>query len=75
MTRTVHAKPQETEVRKFTMSGARVEDIESRLLGIIGTTRPNTLIIHVGTNNLIKDHRRCKTKILQTTKTCEACMS
>ena len=30
MIRNVYVKPQETEVRKFTMSGARIEDIENR---------------------------------------------
>ena len=56
MTRNVCIKLQGAEVRKFTMSGATIEDVESRLLHIIGKTKPNTLIIHVGTNNLIQDN-------------------
>ena len=55
MIRNVQMKPQGTEVRKFTMSGARIEDIGSRLPNIIGNTKPDTLIIHVGTNNLVQD--------------------
>ena len=55
MIRNVHVKPLETDLKKFTMSGARIEDIEGRLPGIIGTTKPKTLIIHVGTNNLTND--------------------
>ena len=56
MTRNVCIKLQGAEVRKFTMSGATIEDVESRLPHIIGKTKPNTLIIHVGTNNLIQDN-------------------
>ena len=44
-----------TEVKKFTMSCARIEDIDSRLAGILGNTKPTTLVIHVGMNNLEKD--------------------
>ena len=32
MIRNVHVKPLETESKKFTMSGARIEDIESNAL-------------------------------------------
>ena len=55
MIRNVQFQPQNTEVKKFTMSGARIEDIDSRLAGILGNTKPTTLVIHVGINNLEKD--------------------
>ena len=56
MIRNVHIKPQITEIRKFTMSGARIEDINSRLPGILGNKKPNNVVMHVGTNNLVKDN-------------------
>ena len=70
--RNVQIKPQGTEVRKFTMSGARIEDIGSRLPNIIGNTKSDTLIIHVGTNNLVQDSieelRRKYCSLLRQTK-------
>ena len=56
MIRNVCVKMDNTEVRKFTLSGARIEDVESRLTGIIGNSSPTTLIVHVGTNNLTGDN-------------------
>ena len=56
MTRNVHVKVENTEVRKFTLGGARIEDLERRLQGILGKTQPDTLILHVGTNNLASDN-------------------
>ena len=50
-----HIQLKGVQPQKFTLSGARIEDITDRLEHIIGGTRVDALVLCAGTNNIKQD--------------------